>query len=114
MRKNLRKADLVCVSALFALTAGCTSSVKSPAEASRPAGEVRSDNGMRMKLCWCPAGKFTMGSPKSETDRGYDEDQVEVTLTHGVWLGKTEVTQGQWTQIMKAEPWKGETYAREG
>ncbi|MEI8022128.1 MAG: caspase family protein, partial [Schlesneria sp.] len=41
---------------------------------------------------WCPAGTFTMGSPKSETGRDSDEDQVSVTLTKGYWLGETEVT----------------------
>ncbi len=74
-------------------------------------GQVRDDNGLKMKLVWCPPGTFTMGSPKSEANRGDDEDPVEVTLTKGFWLGKYEVTQSEWTQVMSIEPWKGE---REG
>ena len=47
-----------------------------------------------MKLCWCPAGTFTMGSPAGEPERRPWEDQVEVKFTKGFWAGKFEVTQG--------------------
>jgi formylglycine-generating enzyme required for sulfatase activity len=43
-----------------------------------------------------------MGSPKTEPERRPGEDQVEVTLTKGFWIGKYEVTQGQWKQVMGA------------
>ena len=33
-----------------------------------------------IKLCWCPPGKFMMGSPRSEPERRPGEDQVEATL----------------------------------
>src|SRR5258708_32488480 len=36
-----------------------------------------------IKLCWCPPGKFIMGSAQSEPERRPGEDQVEVTLTKG-------------------------------
>ena len=53
-----------------------------------------------IKLCWCPPGKFQMGSPLTETNRHADEEQVEVTLSRGYWMGKFEVTQRQWKQVM--------------
>src|SRR5688572_4490769 len=59
---------------------------------SRP-GQEREVAGV--KLCWCPPGKFMMGSPPNEPERRAGEDQVEVTLTRGFWAGKYEVTQGQ-------------------
>jgi len=62
---------------------------------------------------WCPAGSFTMGSPKTEQARSDDEDQVSVILTKGFWLGETELTQGQWQKLM-GTPWKGEVNVREG
>ena len=43
------------------------------------AGEERDVAGVR--LCWCPPGKFTMGSPPGEPERRPGEDQVVVTLT---------------------------------
>jgi formylglycine-generating enzyme required for sulfatase activity len=53
-----------------------------------------------IKLCWCPPGGFTMGSPPGELERRPDEDQVEVTLTKGFWMGKYEATQGQWKRVV--------------
>ena len=47
-----------------------------------------------VELCWCPPGRFRMGSPPGEPERRPGEDQVEVTLSRGFWIGKFEVTQG--------------------
>ncbi|MCH2201499.1 MAG: formylglycine-generating enzyme family protein [Fuerstiella sp.] len=69
------------------------------------AGTIRSDNALKLKLAWCPPGQFRMGSPLDEEGRQADEDQVDVTLTHGFWLGRTEVTQAQWKSIMGTDPW---------
>ena len=67
--------------------------VVSPAiEASR-SGDEREIAGI--KLCWCAAGQFRMGSPPEEPGHRSDEGQVEVTLSKGFWMGKHEVTQGQ-------------------
>ncbi len=92
---------------------------KTPAPAAdamigKEAGQVRDDNGLKMKLVWCPPGKFTMGSPKSEKQRRKNEDQADVTLTTGFWLSKYEVTQSEWKQVMRTEPWKGQDFTEEG
>ena len=50
-------------------------------------------------LCWCPPGRFLMGSPPAEHGHRPDEAQVEVSLTRGFWAGKFEVTQAQWKRI---------------
>src|SRR5262245_13027268 len=57
-----------------------------------------------VQLCWCPAGKFIMGSPRDELERRPDEDQVLVTLTKGFWTAKFETTQGLWKQVMRKLP----------
>jgi formylglycine-generating enzyme required for sulfatase activity len=57
-----------------------------------------------VKLCWCPPGKFLMGSPPDEPERRPDEAQVEVTLTEGFWMGKYGVTQGQWKWVVGKLP----------
>ncbi len=69
-------------------------------------------NTIGMELIEIPAGEFTMGSPVGEKDREANETQVAVTLTKSFWLGKTEVTQGQWRQVMGTEPWKGKDYVQ--
>ena len=53
-----------------------------------------------MEMIFCPPGTFTMGSPTSETGRGADETQHQVTLTNGFYLGKYEVTQAQYQTVM--------------
>lgn len=52
-----------------------------------------------VKLRWCPPGRFVMGSPANEPEHRSDEAQVEVRLTKGFWMGKYEVTQGQWKRL---------------
>jgi formylglycine-generating enzyme required for sulfatase activity len=58
-----------------------------------------------------------MGSPSAgsgrleETYRWNDENQVKVVLSRGFWLGKYEVTQGQWTALMGSHPWIGHQYS---
>jgi formylglycine-generating enzyme required for sulfatase activity len=66
------------------------------------AGEKRVVGGVA--FCWCPAGKFTMGSPATEPERRPGEDQVEVTLTRGFWMAKFEATQGDWKRTMGPLP----------
>ena len=68
----------------------------------RRAGDGRRVDGI--DLCWCPAGRFVMGSPRSEPERRPGEDQVEVTLTRGFWMAKYETTQGLWTRVAGALP----------
>src|SRR5260370_25523729 len=65
-------------------------------------GDERTVAGIR--LCWCPAGRFLMGSPPDELERRPDEDQVKVTLTRGFWMDKYEVTQGDWQRVVGKLP----------
>lgn len=49
-------------------------------------------------------GTFMMGSLANEQGRDKNEQQHRVTLTKGYWLGKYEVTQGQWEAVMEGNP----------
>jgi formylglycine-generating enzyme required for sulfatase activity len=63
------------------------------------------DSGDGIKMVKISAGSFTMGSPDTETNREVDEGpQHQVTLTQDFYLGKYEVTQGQWQAVMGANP----------
>ena len=71
------------------------------------AGDVQTvdlGGGVTLELVWCPPGTFLMGSPESEAERGGDETQHQVTLSQGFWMGKYEVTQEQWKQVMGNNP----------
>lgn len=50
------------------------------------------------------AGTYTIGSPADELGRGRDEQVHEVTLTHAFAIAHTEVTRGQWIDIMHTRP----------
>lgn len=56
--------------------------------------------GVTMDLNHIPAGTFWMGSPEGQRGHRVSEDLHEVTLTHGYYMGVTEVTQEQWEAVM--------------
>jgi formylglycine-generating enzyme required for sulfatase activity/tRNA A-37 threonylcarbamoyl transferase component Bud32 len=62
--------------------------------------------GVKMTFVLVPPGRFLMGSPADEEDRGSDEAQHEVTLTEPFDLGKTEVTQTQYQALTGQNPSK--------
>ena len=50
-------------------------------------------------------GTFLMGSPTNEADRETNEGpQTQVRITKGFWMGKHEVTQGQYEAVMGTNP----------
>ena len=55
--------------------------------------------GVKLTMCWIPAGEFVMGSSKDS-----DETPHPVKLTQGFWLSQTEVTQAQWRALMGNDP----------
>ncbi len=57
-------------------------------------------SGVTMEMVWVDPGTFNMGSPEDELGRFKDEAQHEVTLTHGFWIGRYEVTQAQYDAQM--------------
>jgi formylglycine-generating enzyme required for sulfatase activity len=61
-------------------------------------------NSVGMTFVEIPAGKFLMGSPPSDGERPADEKQHEVEITRPFYLGATEVTQGQYQQVMSTNP----------
>ena len=55
-------------------------------------------------MVWVPPGTFVMGSPASEAERYSDEVQHTVTLSHGFYMGKYAVTQGQYLAVVGNNP----------
>jgi uncharacterized protein (TIGR02996 family) len=61
-------------------------------------------NSIGMRLALIPPGRFRMGSPPSEKERGSDEEAHEVELTRPFYLGVFPVTQSQWLRVMGYNP----------
>ncbi len=62
-------------------------------------------NGVGIDLVWIPPGEFMMGSPEGEVGHEDDEGpQHRVTISSGFWMGKYEVTQRQYMQLMGRNP----------
>ncbi len=63
--------------------------------------------GVTMKLARIPAGKFVMGSPKSEVGHRGDEGPMQqITITKPYYIGVTEVTQRQFFAVTGQNPSK--------
>ena len=68
-------------------------------------------------LVFIPPGTFMMGSPTNEVDREpfypliVEGPQTAVTISKGFWMGKYEVTQGEYLAVMGSNPsdFKGDT-----
>jgi len=110
---------VICLGAAVCLVAAAESksdeqsknaAKKKPIAADKPigkeAGQVRDDNGLKMKLVWCPAGKFMMGD-SGKADFEVPINETEVTLSAGYWLGKYEVTQAEWLRVTGKKSWQG-------
>jgi formylglycine-generating enzyme required for sulfatase activity len=56
-------------------------------------------------MVFIPPGTFRMGSPTNEVDRAYDGGpQTDVIISRGFWMGKYEVTQGEYLAVMGNNP----------
>ncbi len=57
-----------------------------------------------MEFVWVPAGCYEMGCGAWDGDCSDDEKPVHEVCVDGFWMGKYEVTQGQWKRIMGNNP----------
>lgn len=57
------------------------------------------------EMVWISPGSFMMGSPESEQDREMIEGpQTQVTISMGFWVGKHEITQGEYQAVLETNP----------
>lgn len=64
------------------------------------AGQQVFRNSLGMSFVLIPSGSFIMGSPVDEFSRATSETQHQVTITRPFYMQTTEVTVGQWRQLM--------------
>ena len=63
---------------------------------------LKNSLGMRFVLIY--SGTFQMGSPKSEINHQWNEEQHKVTISKAFYMQETEVTQGQWKKLVGFNP----------
>jgi formylglycine-generating enzyme required for sulfatase activity len=61
-------------------------------------------NSFGMKFVHINGGTFMMGSPEDEPQRQADETLHQVTLTQDFYMMTTEVTRGQWEEVLGTLP----------
>ncbi len=57
-----------------------------------------------IKMVFVEGGEFLMGSPSDENGRDEDEGPVHRVWVDSIWIGKYEVTQSLWKEIMVNNP----------
>lgn len=67
-----------------------------------------------VKLIRVAAGDYAIGSPVEEEGRSENENRHAISFSSDYWIGEVEVTQGQWSQLMDARPWEGQSCAVDG
>ena len=99
---------VLCV--LCASVSGFASPARNGAD---EADEAKWINGIGMEFLRIPAGSFLMGcDPGFEECNDDEAPRCQVTISKPFYLGKTEVTQEQWTAVMENNPirFKGRTH----
>ena len=71
---------------------------------SERAGDTWRDPSTGMEFVWVPGGCYQMGCGSWASACGDVEKPVHEVCVDGFWIGKYEVTQGQWRQVMGNNP----------
>lgn len=80
----------------------------------RPDITLELPGGALMRMVYIPPGAFIMGASDRVYPRLEDaEPQHAVVVSRGFYLGKYELTQGQWQGAMGTAPWSEEEYVQE-
>jgi len=92
-------SDILLVNALSKDKGGKLSAI-----AKKEGFSLTKTNSIGMNFAYIRPGSFMMGSPAGESGRSSDEKRHRVTLTKGLYMQTTEVTQGQWRAVMGSNP----------
>jgi formylglycine-generating enzyme required for sulfatase activity len=90
-------------------TEGPPRSTPSPApNPAKPAGDALAvvvlPGGAKLELAWIPRGTFWMGCSPEDNLCEQDERDLRGVAVPGFWMGRYEVTQRQWTEVMGSNP----------
>ena len=116
----MRWISVIVVAAMMCMLMGCgDDKSQGPADGNQEPLEMTEalPGGAEMEMVWIEPGTFTMGTTEAQEEtlrsKGMWDDWFEhehpaheVTITEGFWLGKYELTQGQWESVMGSTPWR--------
>ena len=77
-------------------------SVLATSAAAQKAGEIKTNSKDDQEYAWIPAGTFTMGCSQRDTECRGDQAAHAVTIAHGFWIGRTEITVGAYKRFAAA------------
>jgi formylglycine-generating enzyme required for sulfatase activity len=103
MRQRNKILVLVAVVMLIAILVAVVATTRRVAPANPPRLALDLGDGVTLELVLVQAGKFQMGS--SEREPGHDPSEFPihtVVIQKPFYLGRFEVTQGQWETVMKS------------
>jgi formylglycine-generating enzyme required for sulfatase activity len=108
MYKKLLSYAWLAVIVLIAIPCTLTAQSDTPT-----AGQIWKEPFTGMEFIWVPGGCYEMGCGNWTSDCYRDEKPIHEVCVDGFWMGKTEVTQGQWQKVMGENPSefkKGDNY----
>src|SRR6185436_14809404 len=101
-------ARLAAVMTLAGIVPGSRAAESAHDRPDRPAAQktevVDLGGGVKMEFVLIPSGSFLMGSLPEVAGDADETPRHRVTLTQSFLLGKCEVTQEQWSQLMGSNP----------
>lgn len=107
MKLSRLKVTRSCLVLAVTLMSGAAALADAPSQPPTPVAAktetVVLGAGVSMEFVLIPAGVFQMGSPEEVGDED-ETPRHQVTLTRPFYLGKYEVTQEQWVQLMGSNP----------
>lgn len=96
---------LFCLAAIAVLPAFAQPAAREKHAAAKSSTPSRVIADLQLEMLWVNPGKFTNGSVENEPFRDKAENpRTHIILTQGFWLGKTEITQGQYVSLMRTNP----------
>jgi sulfatase modifying factor 1 len=66
------------------------------------AGEIIQNSRDGEQYAWIPAGTFSMGCSRGDTECRGEQASREVTIAHGFWMARTEITVGAYKRFVAA------------
>lgn len=63
-------------------------------------GEIRENSKDGEQYAWIPPGRFSMGCSQDDTECRGEQAPHAVTIAHGFWMGRTEVTVGAYKKFI--------------